>query len=74
MINLESLPPDLVRKKILNAKEAANFLGFSVAHLSRQTRAGKVPACVRIGVRKRGWRLGDLLDHVDGLASHRDAA
>lgn len=61
-----SLPTDLGRSRVLDAKAAAAYWGVSLPHWRRQYRAGKVPAPIRVGERKLGWRIGDL---ADGLAA-----
>lgn len=62
---LNNLPPEAARSRILESDASAAFWGVSLPHWRRLYRAGKVPAPVKIGERKLGWRLGDL---VDGLA------
>jgi predicted DNA-binding transcriptional regulator AlpA len=64
---LNNLPPDLGRNRVVDAKSSAAFWGVSLPHWRRLYRAGKVPRPIKIGDRKLGWRIGDL---VDGLA-HR---
>ena len=62
---LNNLPAEAGRSRVLESNAAAAFWGVSLPHWRRLYRAGKVPAPVRIGERKLGWRLGDL---IDGLA------
>lgn len=62
---LASLPSETSRRRVLRTIEAAAFLGISVVHLRRLNRQGLVPAPVRLGERRLGWRLGDLTDWVD---------
>ena len=71
MQSLNSLPSDLARNRILDSAKSAEFWGVSTAHWRRLYRAKKVPAPIRIGDRKYGWRLGDL---IDGLAERAEAA
>ena len=52
---LVTLPPALERNRILDVFQLADLLGFSVAHVRRLYRTGKLPAPVRIGGRKVGW-------------------
>jgi predicted DNA-binding transcriptional regulator AlpA len=40
----------------------AEVLGFSVAHLRRLYRSGKIPAPTKIGARKLGWPAGIAID------------
>ncbi len=49
------LPPMLERNRLLDAFQMADLLGFSVAHVRRMYRTGKLPTPVRIGGRKVGW-------------------
>jgi len=65
-ITLDYLPPDMARRRILNTAEAAEFCKLSVPHWRRLYRTGKVPRPVRLSARKYGWRIGDLLDFIDG--------
>jgi predicted DNA-binding transcriptional regulator AlpA len=62
MKSLDSFPADLTRNRILDSGQASEFWGVSTAHWRRLYRAGKVPSPIRIGDRKYGWRLGDLVD------------
>jgi predicted DNA-binding transcriptional regulator AlpA len=65
MPSLAALPTEAVTGRILNSGQAAQYWGVSLPHWRRLYRAKKVPAPIRIGDRKYGWRLGDL---IDGLA------
>jgi predicted DNA-binding transcriptional regulator AlpA len=65
MQSLNSFPPDQTRNRILDSRQASEFWGVSIAHWRRLYRAKKVPSPIRIGDRKYGWRIGDL---IDGLA------
>ncbi len=57
-----TLPAFLDRNRILNVEQMAEGLGFSVAHLRRLYRGGKIPKPVQIGGRKLGWPAGVLID------------
>ncbi len=57
-----TLPAFLDRNRILNVDQMAEGLGFSVAHLRRLYRTGKIPKPVQIGGRKLGWPAGTLID------------
>jgi prophage regulatory protein len=61
---LANLPSELNRERLLGTDQTAEFLGISIAHFRRLYRAGKVPAPIKIGERKYGWRLGGLIDFV----------
>jgi len=56
------LPPSLERERLIDSGQAAVLLGFSLPHFRRLYRAGKVPAPLRIGERKFGWKAGTLTD------------
>lgn len=62
---LNNLPADLGRNRVLDAEASAAFWGVSLPHWRRLYRSGKVPRPIKIGDRKLGWRVGDL---ADGLA------
>jgi predicted DNA-binding transcriptional regulator AlpA len=62
MQSLNSFPPDLTRNRILDSGQASEFWGVSTAHWRRLYRARKVPPPIRVGDRKYGWRLSDLVD------------
>ena len=66
------LPSDIARHRVLNTKEAATFCGFSVPHWRRLYRAGQVPQPIQLGVRKLGFRTGDLIDWISSK-SHPSA-
>jgi predicted DNA-binding transcriptional regulator AlpA len=61
-MHLNSLPPDLGRNRVLDSKESAQFWGVSLPHWRRLYRARKVPAPIKVGDRKYGWRIGVLID------------
>jgi predicted DNA-binding transcriptional regulator AlpA len=48
-----------------DSKKSAEFWGVSLPHWRRLYRERKVPPPIRVGDRKYGWRVGDL---IDGLA------
>ena len=62
MQSLNSLPSDLARNRILGSAKSAEFWGVSTSHWRRLYRAKKVPAPIRIGDHKYGWRVGALID------------
>ena len=59
-----TLPSFLDRNRIVDAKQAAAALGFSVTHLRRLYRAGKIPHPVSISGRKLGWPAGVIADVI----------
>jgi predicted DNA-binding transcriptional regulator AlpA len=66
--DFSDLPPELARKRVLPKKRAAAFLGYHVATLDRMAKRGELPKPIRLSVRLRGWRIGDLIDHLDARA------
>ncbi|HEY8009175.1 MAG TPA: hypothetical protein VIE66_20875 [Methylocella sp.] len=56
------LPSELTLHRILSSSQAAQLWGVSVPHWRRLYRAHKVPAPIKIGDRKLGWRASDLID------------
>jgi predicted DNA-binding transcriptional regulator AlpA len=61
---LSQLPESLARHRLLNTAETAQFLGRSVPEIRRLYRSGAMPPPVRLGSRKLGWRVGDLVDWI----------
>lgn len=63
---LSDLPTEvashLVLNRIIGTNEAAALCNFSVGHWRRLCRENKIPAPVRLGSRKLGWRLGTLIE------------
>lgn len=55
--------------RVVGSAEAAAFCNYSLAHWLRLTREGKVPAPVRLGARKLGWRIGSLVNFVNERAA-----
>ena len=54
------LPPDIARHCVLSTKEAAAFAGYSVPHWRRLYWAKVAPTPLKLGVKKLGWKVGDL--------------
>ncbi len=69
--SIDLLPADLARHRILDAVGAAAFCNYSVAHWRRLHHAGKAPPPIRLGSRKYGWQISDLIDWIE---AHRDRA
>lgn len=66
MLNcVSTLPPEIARSRVLCTADAAAYCAISVSHWRRLYRAGLIPAPVKLGTRKLGWRLGDLVDWLD---------
>lgn len=74
MSALANIPNELNRERLLGTEQTAEFLGMSVPHLRRLYRAKKVPEPIRIGERKYGWRLGQLIEFVTEKSSTKQAA
>jgi len=74
MSALEQIPTELSRERLLGIVQAAEFLGLSVPHLRRLYRAKKIPNPIRIGERKYGWRLGQLIEFVAAKSNTKAAA
>jgi len=66
---LDGLPIEAARRQVLDTVEAAAFCKVSVPHWRRLYLAGEVPKPLRLGARKYGWRLGDLIDFIDKCAA-----
>ena len=71
MSNLDTLPPDIARRRIMKARDAAAFCGISVNTLRNMGAAGTIPAPISLSERRIGWRIGDLLDWQDCRESGR---
>jgi predicted DNA-binding transcriptional regulator AlpA len=61
----ENLPVELSLQRILDTKQVAEMIGFSVPHLRRLYRGGQIPKPLQLGSRKLGWRASDLLKWLD---------
>jgi predicted DNA-binding transcriptional regulator AlpA len=51
-----------------SSRRVAEFLCVSASHFGCLYRTDRVPEPIRIGERKLGWRMGDLIDSVDTKA------
>jgi predicted DNA-binding transcriptional regulator AlpA len=56
------------RAKILSEKEAAQYLNFSRDTLRRMSARGEGPKRLKLSPGRVGYRLGDVLDFIDGAA------
>ena len=74
MTSLENLPDHFSRQRILDTKSACQFVGVSIANWRRLRRLGQAPAAIRIGARKQGYRVGDLLDWIASRSQQKAAA
>lgn len=68
---LDNLPPDIARRRIMKARDAAEFCGVSVNTLRAMRAAGTAPAPISLSDRRIGWRIGDLMDFLDCRESGR---
>jgi predicted DNA-binding transcriptional regulator AlpA len=59
------------RHRILDSTQAAAFWGVSRSHWRRLYQSRRVPTPIKVGERKLGWRVGDL---IDGLNQRAEAA
>ncbi len=59
------LPLVLEQERILSAEQAAELFGVSVSTFRRLHRAGKLPPAVQISERRLGWRVRDLIAHLE---------
>ena len=64
-----ALPPIFDRARIIGTSQAAAALGFSVPHLRRLYRSGRIPKPIRIGGQKVGWPAGVIADLIMSAAS-----
>jgi predicted DNA-binding transcriptional regulator AlpA len=65
---LDNLPAELARHRILSTKETCTFVGLSVAEWRILRNRGQAPAPILIGMKKHGWRCGDLIDWISSRA------
>jgi predicted DNA-binding transcriptional regulator AlpA len=66
---LSDLPPELARHRVLDTSETCEFVKVSAPHWRRLVRLGEAPQSIRIGTRKVGWRIGELIDWLDKRAT-----
>lgn len=71
MLDLQQLPSDLARNRLVNTRAAAEYIGVDVQAFRRMIAAGTVPAPIQLSERVRGWRLGELSDWVEARAAER---
>jgi hypothetical protein len=57
-------PSDLDRKRVIPTDQALKLMCSSPANWRRMRRLNIAPAPVKIGLRKQGYRVGDLLDFI----------
>ncbi len=59
------LPLTLEQERVLSAEQAAELFGVSVSTFRRLHRAGKLPPAVQVSERRLGWRVRDLIAHLE---------
>ncbi|MBN9438235.1 hypothetical protein [Bosea sp. (in: a-proteobacteria)] len=69
MSALDRLPAEIARKRVLPSVTAAEFCGQTIENWRKLRQKGKLPAPIRLGGKKLGWRIGDLIDWLDRQAS-----
>jgi len=68
-LNFDQACAEAMRYRVLRARDAAEYCGISLSHLRRLHSGGQLPAPVRLGERRLGWRLADLIDWLDSRRS-----
>ena len=59
------LPPEIERHRVLQTRDACEFVGVSIAEWRRMRRRGEAPSGIKIGRQREGWRIGDLIDWIE---------
>ena len=67
------MPPPLVPRKLVSARDVAVYYGISMATLYRWLKLGLIPEPVRIGGRTL-WNVGELEEHLASLRAKHPAA
>lgn len=67
--NLPDLPVEIRALRVISEKDAACFIGISQPQLRRMRRAGQAPRHVRLGRRRLGYRLADLIAWLEVRAA-----
>jgi predicted DNA-binding transcriptional regulator AlpA len=71
---LSELPPELGRHRVLNTNETCQFVNVSAPNWRRLVRNGVAPQPIRVGTRKVGWRIGELINWLEARAERPTAA
>ena len=50
---------------VLPTREAAEYVGLSYAEWRAMHARGETPPAICVGVRKQGWKLGDLIQWIE---------
>jgi predicted DNA-binding transcriptional regulator AlpA len=68
---LNSPPESALRRRLVNTETAAEFIDRSVPEVRRLVRSSKFPKPIKLNGRRLSWRLGDLMDYVDGKSQEK---
>ncbi len=58
--------------RVITETEAARYCGLSVVHFRRLRKNEQGPRFVQLGVRRIGYRVGDLLSWLDRRSSRSE--
>ena len=58
-----------VEHRVITETEAARYCGLSVVHFRRLRKNENGPRFVQLGVRRIGYRIGDLVSWLDDRSS-----
>ena len=59
-----------VEHRVITETEAARYCGLSVVHFRRLRKNENGPRYVQLGVRRIGYRIGDLVSWLDDRSSN----
>ena len=62
---MSTLPECLDQSRVLSARQAAEMFGVSIATFRRLHWSGKLPSPIQLSERRLGWRVRDLLEHLE---------
>jgi predicted DNA-binding transcriptional regulator AlpA len=65
----ENLSEALERRRVIAEAKAAELADLSLPHFRRLRRGHQGPRFVRLGERRIGYRVGDVLDWIDARLS-----
>ena len=58
-----------IEHRVITETDAARYCGLSVVHFRRLRKNDQGPRFVQLGVRRIGYRVGDLLSWLDDRSS-----
>lgn len=70
----DALAQSFAGKRVISEARAARFVGLSLVHLRRKRRDGGGPKFVRLGERRIGYKLEDVVAWLDERTVGGDAA